>query len=191
MIELTCFRDDKSAFEYHEITFDGKMANISSANPAKCLACHGADPRPNWNAYSFWPGAYGATSAGNESYIYKQAPEYPAHEAFMSGNRYKGRYAFLPKEMTDLVAPQPGDRYVVVANAHNTDPSGDLTEELSALNEKRIARILKSSPGFAAAKELIQGASSQCDNWEGFVPDRLRGRLRCRLHHEPDHSNRE
>ncbi|MEQ1879057.1 MAG: hypothetical protein ABL958_20625, partial [Bdellovibrionia bacterium] len=64
-IEAIQYREKEARFEFREIQF-GARVDISAANPAKCLKCHqaatrtGVDPRPNWEPYSFWPGAYGA-----------------------------------------------------------------------------------------------------------------------------------
>lgn len=34
--------------------------SFSKPNPGKCLQCHGANPRPNWQPYFIWPGFYGS-----------------------------------------------------------------------------------------------------------------------------------
>jgi len=45
-------------------------------NPPLCLTCHRSDPRPNWEHYAFWPGAYGQfddrpfVTTANESEIH-------------------------------------------------------------------------------------------------------------------------
>lgn len=68
--------DPQKGYEFREIHFPGEgsarsftereveeelgYATVSKANPAECLLCHGAiSPRPVWDAYFLWPGAYG------------------------------------------------------------------------------------------------------------------------------------
>ena len=66
-LETIQYRDDSRTFEFREISFaDGKKPAVSVLNPQKCLACHQSrhrqdiDPRPNWEPYFIWPGAYGS-----------------------------------------------------------------------------------------------------------------------------------
>ncbi len=67
-LEVMFFDKKKNNFNFQEISFlDGK-ASFSEINPKKCLACHqsphraGVDPRPNWEPYNVWPGAYNSVS---------------------------------------------------------------------------------------------------------------------------------
>ncbi|PIT98769.1 MAG: hypothetical protein COT74_13830 [Bdellovibrionales bacterium CG10_big_fil_rev_8_21_14_0_10_45_34] len=47
-------------FEIKESNVGGKSrVSLSGPNPALCLACHGHDPRPNWDNYANWRGAVG------------------------------------------------------------------------------------------------------------------------------------
>ena len=47
-------------FTQSEIEVDLGHAVVSAANPRECGMCHGIDrPRPIWDAYFIWPGAYG------------------------------------------------------------------------------------------------------------------------------------
>ena len=43
-----------------EIAFEDARVVISTANPQKCLNCHGALANPIWATYFVWPGAYGS-----------------------------------------------------------------------------------------------------------------------------------
>lgn len=70
-IEIIQFRPDERRWEFREIAFArGSPPRVSEANPRKCLECHQSprrqdvDPRPNWEPYSTWPGAY-ASVDGN------------------------------------------------------------------------------------------------------------------------------
>jgi len=66
-LEIMQFRENEDRFEFREIAFnDGEVVEISEANPRKCMVCHQSttrkniDPRPNWEPYNTWPGAYGS-----------------------------------------------------------------------------------------------------------------------------------
>jgi hypothetical protein len=68
-IEIMQYRKDEQKFELREVTFSNSgKAQFSEANPQKCLVCHqnaqrkDIDPRPNWEPYNIWPGAYGSMS---------------------------------------------------------------------------------------------------------------------------------
>lgn len=67
-LELMQFRGDTLKFEFREIDFTPTGPKASEANPKTCLQCHqsatraGVDPRPNWEPYNVWPGAYGSDS---------------------------------------------------------------------------------------------------------------------------------
>ncbi len=78
VLEIIQFREDGApgdppnpatparGFEFREIVFSdldppGPPA-FGPANPPLCFSCHGgSDPRPNWEVYSQWPGAYGSS----------------------------------------------------------------------------------------------------------------------------------
>jgi len=67
-LEVMYFDHKESKFNFQEITFDQGKVGYSALNAKKCLACHqsstrgGADPRPNWEPYNVWPGAYHSVS---------------------------------------------------------------------------------------------------------------------------------
>lgn len=179
-IEVSCFRENKRAFEYFELGFDGLHSpRLENPNPGKCLVCHGSDPRPNWNAYNFWPGIYGAISFGSTSAVYTDTPEYPHYKEFLNGNRQKGRYANLAKAVT----PPPEGisnnySYVTSTNGMGTDPTGDLTTIVNALNEFRIGRMIASHPAFPRTKYLFYAIELSCKPIDSFVPAPLQTKVR-------------
>jgi hypothetical protein len=63
-LEIIQFRAATKTFEFREIDFSNPAGPIfSNANPPICLTCHlGPNPRPNWETYSNWPGAYGSST---------------------------------------------------------------------------------------------------------------------------------
>lgn len=61
-LEMIQFRNATKSFEFRSIDFSGgKRVKISDPNPPLCLGCHGNNPRPNWEPFPYWPGAYGSS----------------------------------------------------------------------------------------------------------------------------------
>lgn len=63
-LEVMRFDPKTKDFQFQEIEFPAAQASadpvrFSALNPDKCSACHGSPPRPVWDAFPFWPGAYG------------------------------------------------------------------------------------------------------------------------------------
>ena len=64
-LEVLSFNPSSQLFEMFEVAFDGNkkpFARAEDVNPAKCLACHGSNPRPIFHDYNAWPGFYGSFS---------------------------------------------------------------------------------------------------------------------------------
>lgn len=60
-VEILAFAADRWQFVTHELVFAAEVGPPEQeANPRRCRVCHGADPKPLWNSYDFWPGAYGS-----------------------------------------------------------------------------------------------------------------------------------
>ncbi len=91
-LDIIQFRDDTKTFEFRQIVFPKKQTQAvqySNKNPAKCLSCHGNNPRPLWDNWTFWPGKFRGEA---ESIHPKESIKY---EAYLK-NRNKGRYKYLP-----------------------------------------------------------------------------------------------
>jgi hypothetical protein len=69
VLECIQFRDSEQAFDFRQIQFPTQQNHLtqvrfsnrgeSADGSARCSSCHFEDPRPNWDQYSNWPGAYG------------------------------------------------------------------------------------------------------------------------------------
>jgi hypothetical protein len=60
-LEMSEFNSKTSQYEYSFIHFQDKQAPVrSEINPAKCIQCHGPNPRTVFNDYPLWPGNYGS-----------------------------------------------------------------------------------------------------------------------------------
>ena len=113
-LELIQFRDATKTFELRSITFpegeraDLAKAEISPANPMMCLGCHRRDnPRPNWDGYILWPGAFGA----EDDFIFREDgsrknEDGRRFEAFMANGKKTARYRHLAEKLgKDAVIP--------------------------------------------------------------------------------------
>ena len=89
------FNQKKRAFEFFEANFSKRPSQVvSKINPSRCLACHRNDPRPNWDHYFFWPGAYGGDDDLIQRAVYKLSN--------VIGNNYLDEIALSPGKITSI-----------------------------------------------------------------------------------------
>ncbi|MGE3974278.1 MAG: hypothetical protein AB7F59_07135 [Bdellovibrionales bacterium] len=101
-LEFSCWREALSAFEFYEMDFKvtNKINPNHGKNPISCQRCHGVDPRPNFDAYNTWTGAFGSLSRNGCSSIHKETLEYAYFKEFSEKHRNAGRYQYLPQKVT-------------------------------------------------------------------------------------------
>lgn len=114
-LEIMQFRQHQ--FEFYEISFP-PSATPPQKNPANCLSCHRADPRPNWDTPLLLPGV-----VGSEPTLPKIESTYI--NSFVEHQPDRPRYHGL-----GLVNPQV---------------AGQFSARLSALNEEKIFGDLKAA----------------------------------------------
>jgi hypothetical protein len=114
-----------AAFSESNQTVDGKIS---------CTMCHAADPRPNWNHYSIWEGAYGRDDdeLGHDLAQYasfsKKRAEHPRYRWLVQGPYTKDPYMDLKENRIDI-----GHR-----------PNLRFSDACGRLNALRTQRILES-----------------------------------------------
>lgn len=158
-LELIQFRDDSKQFEFRRIRFpEGSSRGeafvaFSEPNPKQCLHCHRAEPRPVWEPYLVWPGAYG----GEDDSLFRgfinhlPAEESRLYHDFMASRAQHPRYRDL-RESPVL-------------------PNALLGIALNRLNMESLARSLARHPKSASYRYALLGAAT-CSNVEGFeIPD--------------------
>jgi len=175
LLEIIEFNDAKAAFQFRVLHFvPGKdpLAKEPEINPAVCKNCHGQDPRPNWDSYNLWPGAYGSVSRSDCDTMQEGTRELRNYVAFLAGNRKQDRYRHLPPETPRLnKCPQPPHRDHTFRNAVNTNPNAKLTDRLYDLNARRLKRLIIQSPSFPAFKYLWAALAKDClTDVEKFFP---------------------
>lgn len=145
-LEFTQARADR--FEYYTIDFAEKNIALRNRSADRaCTRCHHTDPRPNWEHYRNWPGAY----AGDGERLGWQDGEYDGFKEFQktreNPTQYP-RYQFL--ENFDFGYWEDPD-----LNTSAFKHNGNLTDLLAPHNARRVARLIRSIPGFSDRKAAI------------------------------------
>jgi len=168
-IEMVQFRYDQKRFEFRELTFDGQnVPKPSAANPRKCLACHQSpdrsdvDPRPNWEPYKVWIGAYGSNGGALTDSLRNQMHmgiELPQDKEVLDEQTHE-------VESYDQFAKQTkptNPRYSLLGSFRSDAPSA-LTEGFTILDFMRVLRIVSSdSEIYPLYRETLAGMS-HCDS---------------------------
>lgn len=148
-LEIMQFRADQHRFEFREITFsENKPPEFSEPNPAKCMVCHqdtnrkNLDPRPNWEPYNIWPGAYGSNNGRLEN-----VPQFTRLEnRFQNADplMFENMGAEKEKLATFFQNSNQHSRYKYL-DQKKFDPhlTVDITQMLSNLNARRVVRIVQ------------------------------------------------
>ncbi|MGE3973920.1 MAG: hypothetical protein AB7F59_05265 [Bdellovibrionales bacterium] len=169
-VEVIEYNPQVRGFELHEITFDkaGVQApQFSGTNPSRCLMCHRADPRPNWDSYPFWPGVYGSIhtppalprlSIGQE-----EINQYLQFKADTSEHpRYKSLN--LPADIKQLAL---NNTFMGLGFAYQ--------------NYGRVRRQIDQTNLLPKYKYYIQGLFAGCLHPRGFLPARIHAQLQSKL----------
>jgi mono/diheme cytochrome c family protein len=174
-LETMEFDDQAKAFVFREIVFPDASkpdapVSFSEPNPGKCLECHGNPPRPVWDAFPVWPGAYGERyrahlgkqeSEGLDAFLQAQ-PGHPRYGVLHEVGKLASREAFYPSAKT---------RYQGV---ETEPPNSELNTLLSRLNFQRIANELAGKPLFPAYQyALLAAVSPGCGAVQDYLPDAL------------------
>ena len=170
-IEFIQYRSSSRSFEFREISFasevgTGGRPRVSQANPAVCLGCHGGDdPRPNWEPYNRWPGAFGSVAAGiSIDRSPESALQLEPFRKFIQNQAQHPRYRFLG---------QAYDTYYPSIGFYDVDSVGRLTQQLARLNIQRVVRLIQSKPHYFEYKFAILGAVFCEQPISPFLPPEL------------------
>lgn len=158
-IEELSFEESSAKFELREISLASGTLT-AERNPQKCIQCHGSDPRPIWDAYDMWPGAY----AGNNSRSFGENDE-KGIKAFRKEMSHNSRYMLLHGPGID----QSLD--------YSFGPLGDAEASPAILNERLSnpmtayqLRKLKELKNFPLFKAAFLSASLGCRDFQKWLP---------------------
>lgn len=132
-LEIIEFDRTVASYKFREIIFGDHSLSSSETsgvkivhNPVRCFACHGLDPKPIWESYNTWPGAYGSQHTANP--LSKE--EQISLEDFIRNAGRSPRHSFLKNLRRTTL------RELSRAN-------GELTKSISRQNSLRILAKLK------------------------------------------------
>ena len=169
-LETMEYDDRRGTFQLREISFDtdgdGRRVPVfSEPNPAVCGDCHGDDPRPIWDAYPAWPGAYGEVERHRDS------PEVTAGlAAFLAERRENPRYrALLGAESLAALLSAASD--AAYRGREAPSPNADFGLKLQRLVYRAVGRQVIGAPRFGAYQyALLAALDPQCLDIESFLP---------------------
>ncbi len=164
-LEIIQFREKTFRWEFREITFaEGQAPRFSEPNPQKCLECHqspartNVDPRPNWEPYNFWPGAYASVDDEIQPVL---KPNYERYIRGESPLLYGTLKNFLPQDLLlmdeqaleqshlqkfETQIKPAHERYKYLGVFHSRGPLS-LTKSTVMLNMRRVLRIARDEMG--------------------------------------------
>jgi cytochrome c553 len=175
VVETMEFDDAGKEFRLRELVFPERAAGadqvqVSEVNPTHCARCHGAPPRPVWDSFPLWPGAYGERygarltareRAGLAAFLALQ-PTHPRYRQLLGVQRFADPETFHPSAVGQYgaLAQEP--------------PNAELGTALSRLQSQAIVRELVRQPAFASYQYALLGvADSSCGGLAEFYPDAL------------------
>src|SRR6266480_2804227 len=175
VVETMEFDDDSKEFRLRELLFPERAAGpdkvvVSEVNPQRCTRCHGAPPRPVWDTFPLWPGAYGeryrATlsareRAGLAAFLALQ-PKHPRYGELLDVKRFADPQTFRSSAVTQY------------AGVPEEPPNAELSVYLGRLQSQSIARQLVRQPAFELYRYALLGlADTACGRLADFYPDAL------------------
>jgi hypothetical protein len=182
---------DGGFFQMIEATFNPHNAAALpriELNPAKCTRCHGTDPKPIWEDYDKWPGAYGEdddalidfddgsryppTGYQDNGIVTRHRQHLQEFRQFLAAKDGHPRYRLLqfPQGTESPVAP-----YIprIRTGDDPLRPNLRLTKLFSELNAKRVARKLAESGDgcFQTVAPLAASILINCGSFDQLKED--------------------
>lgn len=156
--------------EFPEGPGGAAAVRLSEANPARCTRCHGSPPRPLWDSFPLWPGAYGERygvslsareRAGLARFLAQQAA-HPRYRYLLDVARYADSGTFRSRA---------GSQYAATIRE---PPNAELSADLGKLQFEAIAARLRRQPAFASYSYALLGlADNGCAPLADFFPEGL------------------
>lgn len=184
-LEAIDFNRKTNQFELIVYSFPGKndrglKPRVSEKNPQRCLTCHGgAEAKPLWEPYNFWPGTYGSITGRGAEFLSYNSREYAGYNRFLNAHwdTKTGKslssddpYTKFTMRWNELVTDRKAREQGFVASIHGTNrmPNRALTEIFYKANFTRIARKLVTRTKFENEKYLLAWWS-RC--FQAILPD--------------------
>ncbi|HYL03420.1 MAG TPA: hypothetical protein VEU54_08375 [Steroidobacteraceae bacterium] len=143
---------------------------VSEVNPPRCMRCHGEPPRPLWDTFPLWPGAYG------ERYGASLSPrEHAGLARFLALQPMHPRYRYLPgaSRFADPQTFRPSARSQY-SSLTPEPPNAELSSDLGDLQLLALAARLVRQSAFATYRYALLGvADNGCSPLADFYPESL------------------
>lgn len=167
--EMIEYEPTTASYNFYSIHFEEKAPNHVEVNPQDCLRCHGFDPKPNWESYSLWPGAFGSL----HDRVLPGTKEHHSFQEFLKTYQQSSRYQFLPAPFHIESEDAFGARTYYLSNA-GMGPGSTLSILLGFLNRDRIAKRIVQSEFHARYRPAITAALIGCrEPIQTFLPKDL------------------
>jgi hypothetical protein len=159
-VELIQFNPAQTNYSFYEISKSSTGKLELSSQTTKCEACHQSDdPRPNWQAYDNWPGAYGSL----DDQLASVPTEQTNYASFVKTAANNPRYAVL----TSIAATTPTPSEPIEFTGA---PNDDLTNSVAQWNYMRAARLVRATKDYSSYKYAILGSASCVSQFASFFP---------------------
>ena len=193
-LETIQFREATKRWEFREVSFQaGQPARVSLPNPRRCLECHqgshrqDVDPRPNWEPYNLWPGAYAGVDGESKKKldVKFEGRKFKPQDASLIAEQV-GEFDQFNRFMSETKTSHP--RYQWLGNFVERSVL-DLTDLIVGANDVRVARLAESTPDWDIYKPIFTNAIFCSSAWlsqrwtrpaplEAFVPLELPKEIR-------------
>ncbi|NBX75289.1 MAG: hypothetical protein EBQ92_01895 [Proteobacteria bacterium] len=168
--EMIEYEPTTASYSFYSIHFQTQEPAQVEINPQDCYRCHGADPKPNWEPYSLWPGAFGSL----HDRILPGTREHFSFGEFLKTYRESPRYRFLPQPFHLETQDSFGSKSYYLWNG-GVGPGSSLSILLGFLNRDRIAKKLVGSEGHSRYRPALTAALIGCkESIREFLPDDLK-----------------
>lgn len=166
-VEFLQFLPDTNSFELRELSFENATPKLSKANPPRCIKCHQSpqrqevDPRPNWEPYNVWLGAYGGIRESFDEVPSETITRFETHKydkdlrkyVVTGGEKVVIEEQALEKEQLDIFeknkASHPRYKHLGEFDLGSLHHPGHLvlfSEALGTLNFRRMWRLIRQNP---------------------------------------------
>lgn len=169
-VEMIEYDPPAATYHFYSIHFEENQKVSVEIDPSDCKRCHGPDPKPNWEPYNLWPGAYGSLHDS----ILERSSEKEAFINFLNHIPSSPRYQFLPQPFHVESEDSLGNKNFYLLTA-GVGPGSTLSMLLSSLNLDRIAKKIVQSPSHSRYRPAITAALLGCpEKIEDFLPSDLK-----------------
>jgi len=166
-LEVLEFKSQENAFELREVTFSPDSKPVfSGPNPKRCLSCHQEKPKPIWDQYDFWIGAYAGID-DNLADNYSDIPFFDPKPFDLEGFQERKEFS----KFLLLAKNHPRYKHLVDLEHFESNPESKtvvrfpnmaLSTFLTRLNSKKVANLLIQSAKYSRFKYLLALSLTGC-----------------------------